>query len=176
MEWQTIQRDNRKTRKLFIRYFNHEWAKNILKKKRWLAVYPLSVVLLVMNLLTPHELDDYNYYFFRFCLITILAYLPVLYVLQFIKLMIAVNEITSDTQPEFEFRFDENGFFYRDNVDKMEEPWSEFSHFSVNKTDVYLYNSKGRLRHLVSKDVIGSRNFNRVIEMVESRLERRYSE
>lgn len=173
MEWLTIKRNNRRTRKLFTRYFNYEWAKNIKKRKVWIAVYPLALVLFVLNLFTPHELDDYNYYFFRFCMISILAYIPMVYMVQFVKLMYLVGQITADTEHEFQFRFDEEGIFYRDSSDKLETSWSELTHFSVNKNCVYLYNSQGRLRELISKEVIGGNNFKNVLELAKTKLNRR---
>lgn len=173
MEWFTIKRDNHRTRKLFIRYFNYEWRRNIMKRKLWIAAYPLAFVLFIMNLFTPHELDDYNFYFFRFCLLSVLVYIPMVYMAQFVKLMYSVGQITAETQHETQFRFDEDGIFYRDSSDSLETNWSELTHFAVNRNCVYLYNSQGRLRELISKEVVGGNNFKSVLDMAKAKLSRR---
>lgn len=175
MEWLTIKRDDKRTRKLFFRYFNHEWFKKLSNRKAWFFIYPLAVILFIYNLVNPADRDDYNFYFIRFCLISILSYLPALYLFQLIRLIVSVRKISVETPVQFQFRFDEEGVFYRAEDENMTQKWTEFKYYSVNKNDVYLYNEKGRLRELLSEEIIGFINFNAAMDVIQSKLVPRYS-
>ena len=172
MEWMSIKKDNQRTRKLFLHYHHHEWKKRFRKQKIWFVVLPVALVLFIIGY--TRSLHDYNSFFLTSVSFVVLMYLPMLYCLQMARLFRSLKKVTAETPAEFQFRFDKEGTFYQTPGVFEHQKWSSFKYYSLNKSEVYLYNHEGYVRQIIAETMIGPAHFNEALDIIKSQLVPKY--
>jgi hypothetical protein len=174
MEWMNINKDDSRTKKLFLHYYHHEWKKKISQQKLWFIVLPVAFVLFITNIISGKSEQDYNFFFFTFVSFIVISYLPFLYFFQILRLYKSLRKITAETPPVARFRFNEEGTWYQAEEVFEHQSWDSFKYYSINKSEVYLYNHKGFVQQIIAENIIGSAHFNEVLGIIKNRLTPKY--
>jgi hypothetical protein len=173
MEWLYIQKDDSRTRKLFLDYHHYEWRTRISTQKLWHIVLPIAITLFTYNILSDRIRKDYDSFFFTSVSLIVIMYLPMKYFLGTIRLYKSIKRISAETPPEFKFRYDEQGTFYQDHEMSEHQSWNEFKYYSVNKSEIYLYNHQGFVQQIIAERIIGTAHYERVLKIIQQRLKKR---
>lgn len=174
MEWLYIQKDDSRTRKLFLDYHHFEWKTKISQQRLWHIILPVAITLFTYNVVLSDRIrHDYDSFFFTAVSLIVIMYLPMKYFVGTVRLFKSLKKITADTPPEFKFRYDEYGTFYQDHEMSEHQSWDEFKCYSINRSEIYLYNHQGYVQQIIAERIIGTAHYERVLNIIQQRLQPR---
>lgn len=78
----------------------------------------------------------------------------------------AIEDSAAESEGEFTFGFNEEIILYQSQKFKNEVKWETINSFEENGSDIYLFTEKHRLFDIVSQEVIGEENYNKLLGFI----------
>ena len=66
MDWLSIQKDDSRTKKLFLDYHHFEWKTRFSRQKAWFIVLPVAIIFFAFNVMSGRVEQDYDLFYFTF--------------------------------------------------------------------------------------------------------------